>query len=99
MAETLEQALGQIFGPRVTAGLSPDRLESSATSVIKTAPEEPALARPETVAEPTMAALVEEALAHRDRGEKALRDGNLGLYAEEMRKVGEILEKMKTIKK
>ena len=46
-----------------------------------------------------MRQLVEEAIAHRDRGEKALRDGNLALYAEEMRKVGEVLDKMKTIKK
>ena len=60
--------------------------------------DEPALTEPEA-AEPTMAQLVEEAIAHRDRGERALREGNLALYAEEMRKVGEVLEKMKTIKK
>ena len=41
MAETLTQALGQIFGPGVTAGLAPDRLESTATSVIRTVTEEP----------------------------------------------------------
>ena len=99
MAETMNQALGQIFGPGVTAGLAPDRLESTATSVIRTAPEEPTAPTPATSPEATMAQLVEEAIAHRDRAEKALRDGNLGLYAEEMRKVGELLEKMRTIKK
>jgi uncharacterized membrane protein (UPF0182 family) len=102
MAETMNQALGQIFGPAVTAGLSPDRLESSATSVIKTSPE-PAVPEvtdvPPPPAEPTFAELLDEAIAHRDRAEKALRDGNLGLYGEEMRKVGELLDKMKTIKK
>ena len=99
MAETMNQALGQIFGPGVTAGLAPDRLESTATSVIRTVPEEPTAPTPATSPEATMAQLVEEAIAHRDRAEKALRDGNLGLYAEEMRKVGELLEKMRTIKK
>ncbi len=99
MAETMNQALGAIFGAAVTAGLSPDRLESSATSVIRTIPEPGAATLPETTAEPTMAGLVDEAIAHRDNAEKALRDGNLALYAEEMRKVGEILDKMKTVKK
>jgi uncharacterized membrane protein (UPF0182 family) len=101
MAETMNQALGQIFGSAVTAGLSPDRLESSATSVVKTAAEEPpvSVTAPQAAPEPTMAQLVEEAIAHRDRGERALREGNLALYAEEMRKVGEVLEKMKTVKK
>jgi uncharacterized protein len=94
MAETMNQALSQIFGPAVAAGLSPDRLESSATSVIKTTPE-PAAAPgvtdvPPPSVEPTFAELVDE---------KALRDGNLGLYAEEMKKVGELLDKMKTVKK
>jgi uncharacterized membrane protein (UPF0182 family) len=103
MAETMNQALSQIFGPAVAAGLSPDRLESSATSVIKTTPE-PAAAPgvtdvPPPSVEPTFAELVDEAIAHRDRAEKALRDGNLGLYAEEMKKVGELLDKMKTVKK
>jgi uncharacterized protein len=102
MAETMNQALGQIFGPAVTSGLSPDRLESSATSVIKTSPE-PAVPGvtdvPPPPVEPTFAELLDEAIAHRDRAEKALRDGNLGLYGEEMRKVGELLDKMKTIKK
>jgi len=101
MAETMNQALTQIFGPAIASGLSPDRLESSATSVIKTTPD-PAAAGVTDVpptAEPTFAELLDEAIAHRDRAEKALRDGNLGLYAEEMKKVGEILDKMKTIKK
>ena len=99
MAETMNQALGEIFGAAVTAGLSPDRLESTATSVIKTVSDEPTLTADTPAAEPTLAGLVEEALAARDRGEKALREGNLGVYAEEMRKVGELLEKMKTVKK
>jgi uncharacterized membrane protein (UPF0182 family) len=101
MAETMNQALGQIFGSTVTAGLSPDRLESSATSVVKTTTEEPSVSvtAPEAAPDPTMAQLVEQAIAHRDRGERALREGNLALYAEEMRKVGEVLEKMKTVKK
>ena len=39
MAETLVTALGRIFGPAVTSALAPDRLASSATSVIETVPE------------------------------------------------------------
>ena len=99
MSESMNQALVEIFGPTVATGLSPDRLESTATSVIRTLPETPTTPAPEATTEATMTQLVEEAIAHRDRAEKALRDGNLGLYAEEMRKVGELLEKMRTIKK
>jgi uncharacterized protein len=101
MAETMNQALTQIFGPAIASGLSPDRLESSATSVIKTTPEPGAAGVTDVppTAEPTFVELLDEAIAHRDRAEKALRDGNLGVYAEEMKKVGEILDKMKTIKK
>src|SRR5678815_8901 len=40
MAETLTRALGRIFGSSVTAALAPDRLSSSATSVVMTTPEE-----------------------------------------------------------
>ena len=100
MAETMNQALGQIFGPGVTAGLAPDRLESTATSVIRTVSEVPTTTpAPAPAPDATMTQLVEEAIAHRDRAEKALRDGNLGLYAEEIWKVGDLLEKMRTIKK
>jgi hypothetical protein len=69
--------------------------------VVKTTTEEPSVSvtAPEAAPDPTMAQLVEQAIAHRDRGERALREGNLALYAEEMRKVGEVLEKMKTVKK
>ena len=69
--------------------------------MIKTTPEPgvPGVSDVPAPVEPTFAELVDEAIAHRDRAEKALRDGNLGLYGEEMKKVGELLDKMKTIKK
>ncbi len=45
MADTLTQALIQIFGREVQSALAPDQLQSSATSVIETVPAAPVRAR------------------------------------------------------
>ncbi len=94
MAETMNQALGQIFGPGVTRGPGARPAGETATSVIRTVAEEPTTtpAPAPTTPEATMTQLVEEAIAHRDRAEKALRDGDLGLYAEEMKRIKELGE-------
>ena len=41
-------------------------------------------------------ALAEQARAHYARALQAQRDGNWALYGEEIKKLGEVLEKMKT---
>jgi len=98
MAETLNQALGQIFGSSIVAALSPDRLQSSATSVVQASseiPEAPAAA----AGDQTMAELATEAKTHLERALKAQRDGDWATYGEEIKKVGEIIDKMNKGKK
>jgi uncharacterized membrane protein (UPF0182 family) len=97
MAETFTQALVQIFGQEIAAALPQDRLQSSATSVVEATSEMPALTLPES-GDGDMAALAAEAQLHYDLAQKALRDGDLALFGEEWKKVGEILEKMKAKK-
>ncbi len=104
MAETMTEALSQIFGPSVQKALEPDRLASTATSVVQTAVETPATpaapaGRPVATGEPTMAALILEMKQHFERADKALKDGDLALYAEEHRKARAVLERMDKIRK
>jgi uncharacterized membrane protein (UPF0182 family) len=98
MEETLVQALSQIFGSSIAASLAPDRLT---TRGVPAAPGAVAETQPAAVTppEPTMAALVVEMRGHVNRGEEALRQGNLALYAEEMKKVKDVLARMEKIKK
>jgi uncharacterized membrane protein (UPF0182 family) len=99
MADTFTQALVQIFGQEVAAALPQDRLQSSATSVVEATPEMPSgLTQSSDVDDTDMAALAAEAQLHYDRAQKALRDGDLALFGEEWKKVGETLEKMKAKK-
>jgi uncharacterized membrane protein (UPF0182 family) len=106
MAETLVQALSEIFGRQLLKMLSPDRLDSSATSVVFTEPEE-AEPPPDTAAgSPSttrtipattpgdLAALAGQAEMHFQRAEAAMKQGNLALWAEEIAKGREIVRKM-----
>jgi uncharacterized membrane protein (UPF0182 family) len=99
MAETLNQALGDIFGRGLVSALAPDRLDSSATSVVQTAPVPEPGAKPELdLKDPTLAELAAEASAHYDRMAKAQRDGDWALYGEELKKLGDVLAKMRKLK-
>ena len=111
MQETLVQALAEIFGRQLLKALAPDRLASSATSVVFTEPEEfeppagmpgmpPNTTKPVVplAAEGDLAAMAAEAEAHFQRAEAALKQGNLVLYAEETQKAREIIRKMVTKK-
>jgi uncharacterized membrane protein (UPF0182 family) len=98
MAETLKLALVQIFGPAVEAALPADRLAGISTAVIR-APDAvgpgavaPGAAPPAIVGTPEAAS---EAQTHYDRAQKALRDGDLALFGEEWRKVGDALQKLR----
>ena len=105
MAETLRQALMQIFGPTVGAALPPDRLESSATSVIQTAPEPgdvgagivettPTVPAIVTRDNATIAELAAQAKLHYDRMSKAASENDWALFGEEKKKLGEVLERL-----
>jgi uncharacterized membrane protein (UPF0182 family) len=104
MADTLVQGLTQIFGSTVAAALAPDRLSGSATTLASATQTGPAAAAapgaaPAPMVEPTVAALVAEMRAHFTRADEALRQGNLALYAEEMKKAKDVLAKMEKIRK
>jgi len=85
MEETLDAALERIFprdGPRAKPAAA--------------APE-PGAAAPSGVEAPSgdMASLATEARAHYQRALQAQRDGDWALYGEEIRKLGDVLERMK----
>jgi uncharacterized membrane protein (UPF0182 family) len=98
MAETLTQALAQIFGGKVAAALAPDQLASAATSVVATAPDlgTPAPEAPPAVVE-TLTTLAAQAKLHNDNAQKALRAGDWTTYGEELRKLTDIIEKMQQV--
>ena len=88
MEETLDQALQRLFpdgdrpppGPPVEAG----------------APDAPAAGEPAPPAGPDdTASLAQQARAHYERAMQAQRDGNWALYGEEIRKLGEVLDRMR----
>ena len=100
MDDTLDAALAQIFGPTVEAALPPDRLESAATSVVSAEPER---APDMTVPLPTaggpdaqaLRALAAEAADHLQKADQALKNGDLGLYQDEIKKAQAAVEKMR----
>ena len=101
MAETLTRALAKIFGSAVTAALAPDRMSSSATSVVETpAVDDKPGASPTATATPdTMAALIAEMDAHFEAADKALKSGNLAGFDAEYKKGRAVFERLKRIKK
>ena len=100
MAETLSRALGKIFGPTVTATLAPDRLPGTATSVVETSPINNVLPiGPEMTPEASTDVLMAEVEQHWNAADKAMRGGDLVLYAEEMKKAREAWDKVRKIKK
>ena len=83
MEETLERALDRLFPGR---GAAPPPAEPPAA-----APKPGEKAAP---APPAAADLAEQARAHYQRALQAQRDGNWALYGEEIKRLGEVLEKM-----
>jgi uncharacterized membrane protein (UPF0182 family) len=101
MAETLTLALGKIFGPSITQALAPDRLASTATSVVVTSPEAEAERPAENPAEgeATFASLVAQMDLHFAAADKAMKAGDAVTWAAELKKAREVFERLKTIKK
>jgi len=84
MEETLERALDRLFPGRTT----------SPTTPAETSVEGPRPASTPGPATPADAGLAEQARAHYQRAVQAQRDGNWALYGEEIKRLGEVLEKM-----
>ena len=82
MEETLDAAIDRIF-----PGGAP---RAAATQRSAPAPAEPT----PDAATPEMTALATQARAHYERALQAQREGNWALYGEEIKKLGEVLQKM-----
>ena len=87
MEETLSAALDRIM-PGGTRKPKPQAVEGPAAS---TPGPQPAASEPGA-----SASLAEQARAHYDRAMQAQRDGNWALYGEEIKKLGEVLARMKS---
>jgi uncharacterized membrane protein (UPF0182 family) len=103
MGETLSECLVKIFGQTVASALPVDRMPGSATVLSPMAPEVPGVIPPAVTStipvDATVLTMVNEANAHFLRAQKALEKTDFATYGEEMKKVGEILDKLSKIKK
>jgi uncharacterized protein len=83
MEETLEEALGRLFA---RGELPPPSEAASASTPVETPPASPRAA--------DAAALAAQARQHYDRAIQAQREGNWALYGEEIKRLGDVLEKL-----
>ena len=105
MAETLPLALAQIFGQGVLGTLAADDPFSLSRAPAAAAPPgapqapAPATAEPGASVDAALAALAAEADGHFRRADQALREGNLALYAEEIQRAREVVQRMLAIRR
>ena len=90
MEETLEAAIDRLFGKGGAAGPSPGTAAAAAP-----APATTPAAVPVESGGASQAALAAEALAHYERAIAAQREGNWALYGEEIKKLGDVLKRLK----
>jgi uncharacterized protein len=88
MDDTLNAALAKIF---------PGGAAAPSTAVAAAEPQTPPSSAPgeRPAASAETAALAEQARGHYDRAIQAQREGNWALYGEEIRKLGEVLQRMR----
>jgi uncharacterized membrane protein (UPF0182 family) len=86
MEETLDAALERLFPP--------DGRRRPPSPEIEVDPERPDDTPAAGAAPPADAALAAQARAHYQRALQAQREGNWALYGEEIKRLGEVLEKM-----
>ena len=100
MEETLEAAIDRLFGkagttgPPTGVGAAVAPVAGAAAAPAPAVPP-PAAAAPVEKASAAEAALTAQALAHYERAMAAQRDGNWALYGEEIKKLGDVLKKMR----
>lgn len=92
MEQTLEQALARLF-----QGAAPRRAQPSVTSTAATQPgTTPPPPTPAVATSPPTSTLADEAQMHYQRAIDAQRAGDWAKYGEEIRALGQTLERMKT---
>jgi len=107
MENTLEAGLDRLFGAGATAGMrlptdvpGPGQVPPTAAAPGETAaPAQGQSAAPQVAAPPTeeMRTLAAQARDHYDRALDAQRQGNWALYGEEIKKLGDVIERMKSV--
>jgi uncharacterized membrane protein (UPF0182 family) len=94
MEQTLEGALARLFG-----GGAPARVPPTTSTSASAQPQAPvttaAVPAPTTAGSPQLTALAEEAQAHYQRAIDAQRAGDWAKYGEEIRALGQTLDRMK----
>jgi uncharacterized protein len=89
MQETLEEGLAELFGGKVAPTST-----SSSTAARPAPAATPAEARPPGTT-PDLGTLAAEAQAHYDRAVAAQKSGDWATYGEELRQLGQVLERMR----
>jgi uncharacterized membrane protein (UPF0182 family) len=99
MHDTLVQALAQIFGREVLAGLPPDRRTTGGLTMPPPSAL-PAVEAPSTgMSTPTtLSALIAEMQAAYQRGEAALKEGDWAKFGQEQKRIKELLDKLSKMK-
>jgi uncharacterized membrane protein (UPF0182 family) len=96
MADTLNKGLVQIFGRKVEHALSPDLREATVADLLPVTPATDLEAVPVAT---DLAALAKQANEIYARMDAALKAGDLTLFGEEYKKLGEVVAAMEKIKK
>lgn len=94
MAETLEAALGQMFGGNVPR--QQDAVPGAPRAAGADTTQAPATARPSAVTTGPNLELVGEARGHYDRAIAAQRSGDWALYGRELQALGEVLTRLRS---
>jgi uncharacterized membrane protein (UPF0182 family) len=93
MEQTLEASLARLFG----GGATPPRVPPTTTTSTSVQPEAPVTSAtvPAAAGSPQLATLAEEAQAHYQRAIDAQRAGDWAKYGDEIRALGQTLDRMK----
>jgi len=91
MQETLEEGLAELFGGKSSPS-------SPSTTAGPSATPAPAAASPPSSASAGLVALAAEAQSHYERAVAAQKSGDWATYGEELRQLGQLLERMRTAK-
>jgi uncharacterized membrane protein (UPF0182 family) len=90
MQETLEEGLAALFGGKV-----PPSSAGTLTTAAPTDPGPPAEGDPGSPPGPNLTGLASEAQAHYERAVAAQKSGDWATYGEELRRLGEVLDRMR----
>jgi uncharacterized membrane protein (UPF0182 family) len=89
MEETLEEGLARLFATGAARPATPQDTRAPA-------PATPAPSAPAVPAEAGLAALATQAQGHYDRAVQAQRNGDWATYGEELRQLGQVLDRMRS---